>query len=107
MGRAAGAVAAVVLLTGCGFAFDTAGRAPRECGFGDLAVEWSGTGTLEQLGLHADADFPHRAVGDAFVMHARDETVNRVFCFTLAQGNPQERWTVSAPVPEGWTPPGG
>ena len=98
--------AAAAILAGCGFASDAPRTAPEECGFGDSEVEWSGTGTLEQLGLHADSEFPHREVGDAFIVRQADGAASQLFCFTLEHGDPQgEPLTVRAPVPVGWTPP--
>ena len=96
-----GAVLMVAALCGCaiGTVTNGTGTAPEECGWGDTELVWSGTGTLEDLGLQADSEFPHREVGTAFIVA---DGFDLLFCFTLA---PEVDGWVRGPVPAGWSPP--
>ena len=107
MSRVAGALTSL-MLTACGLAHDASSIAPPECGFGDAEVEWSGTASLNQLGLRADAQFPHGRVGDVFVLVPPTGAPARLFCIVLIDGDPNGGdWTVSGQTPDGWMPPAG
>ena len=98
--RLSGAVLLAVLV-GCDTVSTGLGRAPQECGWGNTELVWTGTGSLDGLGLQADHEFPHHEGGTVYIVPETEGAAQLLFCFAHADEN---RW-IRGPVPDGWTRP--
>lgn len=103
--RLAIALLSVLILAGCGFAFDASAYAPRECGLDGQVIAWSGPARLRDMGfVPIDPRFPTERLTEVWVTAADQSTTGlRAFCARLSDGA-NGPWWITGDVPEDWKP---